>query len=802
MKKNHLFIIISLWLFYVINNYFWLLQNKLSVSYDEGIHLWTNLRFVNAFISPVHNRLYELLHANITHWPPLFYFTAFLFNMVFGVTYVVSVMTNMLFFALLIVSLYLIGKKIHSPSAGILAVIIASFYPIIYGHSRLFLLDFALTSVVTFSVYCLIKADRFKNLTWSVIFGISAGLGMLTKWSYLFFILPLFMYVAIESLRDTEKEKQLSLRKVQNFLITIAVSFLISSTWYVLNIERVGFALYRFKRCIGTPACQPLEGIQWLMLTFNNNMLSFLFFLLFIIGTVIFYTRKNLKFKTFLTVWYLVPLLVISFVKGKQARFFMPVLPCFALISAIALSGIKNRKFKDVLLGFIFAIGLMQYFNISFNDKIGERINMQSRSLKDFSIFYKPEQEGTYSIIGARAPYKEDWKHEELAKSFASYIQELKSYPFVLGIIYNEDKNDVDISNLFANRIMNYYLMKEFIKSDAVFSREISLTLNQLFEMERFVEIIADMQGVIYISKNNTWPTLNDKDSFSSKESKLAPIETNKVMNDYRLIRLINSRKNFNFINRIKLPHDYYANIYLYDIPEIKKDDLAIKIFNGKIKIFYKKEELTKAMGIASFFTKNNKPYFYADAIWDYSAISPYQARATLEWPSLGVKQVILVSLSLNRKNTINISVTLESQKDIKLDCWYMDSVVSNRYGKWVTSFSQGNFKEISMFPELRKYEQANVQRAVPKITGIKTHTDNSLPAMLFICSDNVDTPVSSGLYNTHYYNNGRFVRMGANSEIELKQGNPKRCLDMDITLMLNSELDDMVRKERSAYEK
>jgi len=291
MKKSHLFIIISLWLFYAINNYFWLSQNKLSISYDEGIHLWTNLRFVDAFISPEHNRFNALLHANTTHWPPLFHFTASLFNMIFGVSYTVSVMTNMLFFALLIVSLYLIGKKIHSPSAGILASSIVSLYPIIYGYSRLFLLDFALTSVVTFSVYCLIKTDRFKDLSWSIIFGISAGLGMLTKWSYLFFILPLFLYVAIESLRD--KEKQLSLDRIKNFLMTVVVSFIISSVWYVLNIERVGFALYRFKRCIENPVFQPLEGIQWFILTFNNNMLSFLFFLLFIICAAMFYTRKN-----------------------------------------------------------------------------------------------------------------------------------------------------------------------------------------------------------------------------------------------------------------------------------------------------------------------------------------------------------------------------------------------------------------------------------------------------------------------------------------------------------------------------
>lgn len=838
MKKNHLLIITSLFLFYAINNYFWLSQNQLPISYDEGIHLWTNLRFVRAFIYPAHHRLYELLHANTTHWPPLFYFTAFLFNIIFGTSYIVSVMTNMLFFALLIISLYLIGKEIHSSSVGILAVIIASLYPIIYGHSRLFLLDFALTAVVTFSIYCLIKTDRFRNLFWSVIFGISAGLGMLTKWSYLFFILPLFIYIAIISLRDIKKEKHL--------LMAILISFLIGSIWYVMNIERVGFALGHFKRGIGRHVYHPLEEIQWIVLTFNNNMLSFLFFLLFIICAAIFYIRINSKSKTFVTIWYSIPLLAISFVKWKQARFLMPILPCFALISAMSLGSIKNRKFKNVLVGFIFIIGLVQYFNISYNDKITKRMEIYNRHLKTINIFYRPELEGTYSIIGASPPHKTSWRHIDLVKSFVSHIQELDGYPFMAGIIYDEDACNIGLNNLFANRVMNYYLIRELIKSDVTLLGEISLALNQKDETKRFIEFIADMQGIVYISKKNMWPTLDDSDFFLNKKSQIVQSRRNKaidnpqlffrnkwqailrlednttkpwrlffgnrlriakilryrLMNDQRLFGLINSREKFSFIDRVKLPYGYYANVYLYNIPEIRKDNLAIKIFNGKVKMFYKEKELTKATGITFFFTYNNKTYTYADAIWDYHTISPYQIRVISEWPDPGIKQVILVSADLNKKNTVNISVTLESQKDIKLDHWHMDSLMSNVYKEWICPFSQGIFKEIPIFSVPCIYEQGNIRYAVPNIAGIKTHMNNSLPAVLFMCSDDIDTPVCSDLHNTGYYHNARCLRVAASSKIELKKGSPKKCLDMDIVLMSNSELERFVRKERFAYEK
>ncbi|MBU1912199.1 MAG: glycosyltransferase family 39 protein, partial [Candidatus Omnitrophica bacterium] len=496
MKRSHRVILGALFLFYAVNNYIWLSQNKLPVSYDEGIHLWTSLRFVRAFLHPAHSIFYELIDANTTHWPPLFYFIASLFNLIFGLSYIVSVMTNMLFFLILIVSLYLIGKKLYSPFIGVLSATILSFYPIIYGHSRLFQLDFALTAIVTLSIYCLISTDRFRSLLWSIIFCISAAIGMLIKWSYIIFILPLVLYMIIACLSDSKIRD--FLYRLKKLLIALAISFIIPSLWY---IKRNRGILSHLRIAFENTSIPTFENIRCLILSFNNSILSFIFFLLFIVCLAIFYIKSKSKFKVFFTIWSFIPLILLSFIKFKQARFFMPVLPCFALISAIGIDLIGNKRVKNIVVIFVFSTGLMQYFNSSFTYRIDEKNKFRSKD-KNINILYKPYLEGVYSIIGAAPPRRIDWRQEDIAKSFAGHIQELKDYPFIMGIIW--DENNIGLNNLFANRVMNYYVIKELMRSDAVLSGEIALAMNQKDETKKFLDFITDMQGVVYISKNST----------------------------------------------------------------------------------------------------------------------------------------------------------------------------------------------------------------------------------------------------------------------------------------------------------
>jgi len=230
-----------------------------------------------------------------------------------------------------------------------------------------------------------------------------------------------------------------------------------------------------------------------------------------------------------------------------------------------------------------------------------------------------------------------------------------------------------------------------------------------------------------------------------------------------RLSRLFNSRDKFDYIDRIELPHNYYANVYCYRIPEIKKDDLLIKVFNGRIKIFYMNRELTKDTGVTFSSVYNGQEYGYEDAVWDFHDISPYQIEAFCEWLPLGLKQSIMIEMDSDKRNTINISATLESPRDINLESWRMDAIMSNAY------------------------RLINSSYAVDNVLGIKPKKTEKLPAVIFTYL-NPDMSIQAGPYGSPYYRNIRSMCVTADSGFGLKKGMPKKVLDMNISLMSGPE--------------
>src|SRR3989338_5613406 len=796
MKKSHLLMIGILFIFYAVNNFFWLSLNKLSVTWDEGVHLWMDLRFAKAFINPAHDIFYDLLHADIAQWPPLLYFISGIFNLIFGTSYIVSVMTNMLFFLMLIVSLYLIGKRIHSALVGILAVIILSLYPVVYGYSRLFLLDFALMAIVTFSIYCLIETDSFKNFNWSIAFGISAGFGMLIKWSYVFFVLPSVLFVIIASL-GIKKEGFLS--RIKNLCIAGITALFIASLWYFMNTERSTLLLVELADLIGKNDWHVVEATQWFIMTLNNNMISFLFFSVLLISLAVFYIKLPSKFKLFITVWYAVPLIIMWYMvplfelsfqlyveEWKLTRYFLPIVPCFALISAMGLEYIlTNKRIKNAALCFIFAAGLLQYFNSSFNSNMYKQVDERPYRPK-IDISHKVYID-SFDTAGAIPPYRTDWKHGDIAGVFAKHIIELGGYPLLVNIVI-DDEGGIGLKKIFGNKIMNYYFTKEMISSNVDFGSEIFLDLKEpgrerewAKENKKFVENMPNVTGLLYISRKNEWPSMGEFEHFFNA----------KEMSE-QIVNFINSRAWFYLVDKIPLPEGYYAHIYLCKVPEIRSGDLSVKVHNGNIKIFDKDKEITKDMGITSEFVYNGRVYKNKESeILTYKEDSGKVAMVS-KWPSLGIIQTTIVSMDPEREGTLNIKINIESEEGVTIEQWYVNSLISNEYREWMRPFSKGVFKEITEDSDSDKFEALDLDYEGSNIVGIHENIEKGLPSILFR-AQSIEVPIRAGVSNTNYYHNSRCVYVTADAKIKLEPWTRKDILDMDITVMDGKELTDII---------
>jgi 4-amino-4-deoxy-L-arabinose transferase-like glycosyltransferase len=182
------FVILTILLFNGINNYYWLKLDKAPPRDDEAYHLVGALDILDHSSDVIEMIRYGLNVTILNFYPPLYHTVMAISNLIFGRSEISSVMANMPFMLILVLSLYYTGKKISDKNTGLLAGFLIMMYPYVFDISRLPLPDFALTSILALSFCLLLYSELFTKTIPSVLFGISFGIGMYIKQVYIFFI--------------------------------------------------------------------------------------------------------------------------------------------------------------------------------------------------------------------------------------------------------------------------------------------------------------------------------------------------------------------------------------------------------------------------------------------------------------------------------------------------------------------------------------------------------------------------------------------------------------------------------------
>ncbi len=197
-----LLVLAALILFYILNNWIWLSTNVVIVGWDRPRHLIESLRYNDILKSLNYPSFFEAFTLS-GYYPPLFHLLIMAFYKLFGLSADVAAMVNSLYLAILLSSTYIIGRKVWGWKEGLLAAFLVSTFPMIYALSRYTYIEFALTSMVTLSICLLLMSEGFTRRGYSLLFGFSLGLGMLTKWTYALFVLPpLILIVARQPLQS------------------------------------------------------------------------------------------------------------------------------------------------------------------------------------------------------------------------------------------------------------------------------------------------------------------------------------------------------------------------------------------------------------------------------------------------------------------------------------------------------------------------------------------------------------------------------------------------------------------------
>ncbi len=227
-------------LFHLFININYQINNNGSTTWDDSWHSAISFTYYQQLTGHQVNleQHYPLVYERFTKYPPLVWLTPLPLYFIFGLSAKIAAFSITFYFLLAIILTYLIGKEIYNKKIGLLSAVLFSFFPIIFGMSRLYFLDLPIVTMVCGTIYFLLKyrkTEQKKYIFWSLIFVI---LGLLTKQIFIIFVFPVFLYVLYDTHRDRIKTWLCNKKTLLLILISaISITLLSFLYFYIFSGE-------------------------------------------------------------------------------------------------------------------------------------------------------------------------------------------------------------------------------------------------------------------------------------------------------------------------------------------------------------------------------------------------------------------------------------------------------------------------------------------------------------------------------------------------------------------------------------
>ena len=256
--------------------------------------------------------------------------------MIFGESPEVGIFTvNLIAVGLISYSIHKISKILDMKKLSFLAVFVLLTSPIVFDQSTVFMVDLTLTAMIAITWYFLLRAERFTSRRYSILSGITAGLGLLCKWTFPFFVVVPVLYELIKGVKtNCAYKKVLKCETLNNFALFILVVFVISAWWYLPNLKVLIPALLYNSRVSGIlegdPEVFSLQSILYYMWVFVNYYFGLLGFVVLVIVLLYAYKQKTQKDLTNLLLFQLVFAYVLfTLTRNKDPPIFNAANPVF-----------------------------------------------------------------------------------------------------------------------------------------------------------------------------------------------------------------------------------------------------------------------------------------------------------------------------------------------------------------------------------------------------------------------------------------------------------------------------------------
>ncbi len=381
-QKHHGWLTIAgLWFLGAFCDRLWFALDRSIPSWDQADYLTGALSYWQALQTPqwFSGDWWRSLWLLSSKMPPGTYIMTAFFHHLFGIEADRATLVYLFFSAILLPSVYGLGRLLFNPQIGVWAAALCLMFPGLY-HARLdFLLDFPMTAVVTFSFYSLtrwkvteplelddfpsqqppqhdssgfLKSPACQAWFWAIVLGLSVGLSLLIKQSALFFLITPLVWVIVSTIKDRRWVRFLQL------MVATFVMGLVMYPWYRTNwlLVFTGSQRAAIQAAVteGDPAIYTLPAWTFYAKQLPHHV-SWPFLVVPIAGFVFYWWRSrgdrpftplqaelqnpvwrthfNSPFK-WLAIFWVGSYVLFSLILNKDFRYVLPYLPVVSLVLA------------------------------------------------------------------------------------------------------------------------------------------------------------------------------------------------------------------------------------------------------------------------------------------------------------------------------------------------------------------------------------------------------------------------------------------------------------------------------------
>lgn len=376
MKKLNLlnkynFFLLLLCGFHLTVNLLWISLSTAPVPWDQAGHTRVAIQIADYFKSFGFIRIIDYFSIS-NFYPPFLHTIVAFFIIVFGHPVITSeiIVTSFFLASIIIVYKYFLELS-RSRTTAILTATIYSFFPIIFEHSRWFLLEIPLLTFVLATLYFLKKSENLTRQKETFLSFLFLTFAFITKWTALVYLfLP--MIFSFYNFLKLDKEVQ---ARSKDFIVKGVTFFLVvASPWYLINLVAFGskVPIYLQGEISDPTNVFTLRGLLFYLYLFVNFQITVYLAILFFIGLYYFIVSKN-KNRFPVLVYISFFFLVFTLIPNKDWRHTIPILPFAAYIIVNFLMAVKrfNKALGISIIILVITLQVSYHSLLSFRNYFG-----------------------------------------------------------------------------------------------------------------------------------------------------------------------------------------------------------------------------------------------------------------------------------------------------------------------------------------------------------------------------------------------------------------------------------------------